>query len=292
MTTAAKIRPLLALGLLSLIWGYNWVVMKEALHYIDPFAFSALRSILGALAIFAILLLLGRSRAPGSFLGVLILGLIQTTLFVTFSAWALVSGGAGKTAVLVYTMPLWLLMLAWPILGERVKGWQWLALPSAFAGLLLILEPWHLQAPLFSTGLAVLAAICWAASGVWVKRLRARVRIDLLPLTAWQLLLGSVPLLIFAFIARPQPITWAPTLVWALVYNAIPATALAWLLWLYALHELPAGMAGMGTLLTPLVGVSAAWLQLGEQPQAAEAGGMILVFTGLAILIADRWRSR
>jgi len=97
---------MLALGLLSLIWGYNWVVMKEAVRYIDPFAFSALRSILGALAIFAILLLLRRSWSPGSFLGVLLLGFIQTTLFVTFSTWALVAGGAGKTAVLVYTMPL------------------------------------------------------------------------------------------------------------------------------------------------------------------------------------------
>jgi drug/metabolite transporter (DMT)-like permease len=292
ITPVGRIRPLLALALLSVIWGYNWVVMKEALQYIDPFAFSALRSIFGALAIFTTLLLLGRSQAPGSFPGVLILGLIQTTLFVTFSAWALVSGGAGKTAVLVYTMPLWLLMLAWPILGERVKGWQWLALLSAFGGLLLILEPWQMRAPLFSTVLALLAAICWAASGIWVKRLRARVRIDLLPLTAWQLVLGSVPLLIFAFIARPQPIAWAPALVWALVYNAIPATALAWLLWLYALHELPAGMAGMGTLLTPLVGVSAAWLQLGEQPGAADAGGMILVFAGLAILILDQWKRR
>jgi len=292
MTGSAKIRPLLALGVLSLIWGYNWVVMKEALRYIDPFAFSALRSILGAVAIFAVLLLLRRSQAHGSFIGVLVLGLVQTTLFVTFSAWALVSGGAGKTAVLVYTMPLWLLMLAWPILGERVRGWQWLALLSSFAGLLFILQPWRMHARPLSTLLALLAAICWAVSGVWVKRLRAAVRVDLLPLTAWQLLLGSVPLLVFAFVVRPQPIVWASPLVWALIYNAIPATALAWLLWLYALHELPAGMAGMGTLLTPLVGVGAAWLQLGEQPRSADAAGMALVFAGLAILVLDRWKIR
>lgn len=291
MTRNPKIGPPLALGVLSLVWGYNWVVMKEALRYIDPFAFSALRSILGGLAIFAILLLLGRSRALGSFLGVLILGLIQTTLFVTFSAWALVSGGAGKTVVLVYTMPLWLLMLAWPILGERIKGWQWLALLSSFGGLLLILEPWRMQAPLFSTLLALLAAVCWAVSGIWVKRLRARVRLDLLPFTAWQLLLGSIPLLIFAFGVRPQPIVWAPALIWALAYNAIPATALAWLLWLYALHELPAGIAGMGTLLTPLIGVTAAWIQLSERPGPIEAGGMLFVFTGLAILVFDRWKT-
>ena len=292
MTGRAKVRAILALGLLSLIWGYNWVVMKEALRYIDPFAFSALRSVLGALAIFAVLLLLGRSRAPGSFFGVLVLGLIQTTLFVTFSTWALVSGGAGKTAVLVYTMPIWLLMLAWPILGERVRGWQWLALLSAFGGLLLILQPWRMQARPLSTVLALLGAVSWAVSGVRVKRLRAKVRIDLLPLTAWQLLLGSIPLLIVAFVARPQPIVWGPSLVAALAYNAVPATALAWLLWLYALQELPAGMAGMGTLLTPLVGVTAAWLQLGERPGGIEAGGMVFVFAGLGILILDRWKAR
>jgi drug/metabolite transporter (DMT)-like permease len=149
-----------------------------------------------------------------------------------------------------------------------------------------------MQAPLFSTALALLGAVSWAVSGVWVKRLRARVRIDLLPLTAWQLLLGSIPLLVVAFVVRPRPIVWAPTLLAALAYNAIPATALAWLLWLYALHELPAGMAGMGTLLTPLVGVTAAWIQLGERPQAMEAGGMLLIFAGLAILILDRWKAR
>jgi len=282
----------LALGLLSLIWGYNWVVMKQALHFVDPFAFSALRSILGAFAIFTLLLILRRPNSPGSFWGVLVLGLVQTTLFVTFSTWALVSGGAGKTAVLVYTMPLWLLMLAWPLLGERVRGWQWLALLSAFSGLLLILQPWRITSPLFSTALALFGALTWAASGVWVKRLRAKVKIDLLPLTAWQLLLGSVPLLVIASVGDRQPISWQPYLIGALAYNAVPATALAWLLWLYALQELPAGVAGMGTLLTPIVGVAAAWFQLGERPRPLEAAGMFLVFVGLGILIMDRWKTR
>ena len=43
------------------------------------------------------------------------------------------AGGAGKTAVLVYTMPLWAIPLAWWVLGERVRGLQWLAIAGGLA---------------------------------------------------------------------------------------------------------------------------------------------------------------
>ena len=59
----------LALALLALIWGYNWVVMKVGLQYAQPFTFSALRTLLGALSLFALLLVLrrrcGRRRSAG-----------------------------------------------------------------------------------------------------------------------------------------------------------------------------------------------------------------------------------
>jgi drug/metabolite transporter (DMT)-like permease len=290
MSSIRRVKPLLALAILSLIWGYNWVVMKQTLQFIDPFTFSALRSILGSLAVFVLLFGLGRSSSPGSFWGVLVLGLIQTTAFVTLSTTALITGGAGKTAVLVYTMPLWLMVLAWPILGERIKGLQWIAVVLAGAGLLLVLQPWRLQTTLMSAVLALLGALCWAISGIWVKRLRARVKVDLLPLTAWQLLLGSLPLVVFAGFQQ-APVTWSPYLIGALIYNAVPATAVAWLLWLYALHELPAGVAGMGTLMTPMVGVLAAWLQLGEQPGFVDAAGIASIFGGLTVLVLERLSS-
>ena len=283
-----RLAPIIALGVLSLVWGYNWVVMKQALRFVDPFTFSALRSILGALALFGVIRLRRGSFSLGSFGGVAVLGLMQTTLFVTLSTWALVSGGAGKTAVLVYTMPLWLLILAWPLLGERLRGLQWVSVLLAFGGLLSILQPWRIQSKAFSIALALAGAVCWAASGIWVKRLRRRVKVDLLALTAWQLLIGSLPLFPIAWVVTDEPITWSWYFIGALAYNAIPATAVAWLLWLYALHELPAGQAGMGTLLTPVVGVTAAWLQLGEAPRPLEAAGMALIFAGLAVLIAQR----
>jgi drug/metabolite transporter (DMT)-like permease len=72
--------------------------------------------------------------------------------------------------------------------------------------------------------------------------------------------------------------------------NANYDHAIAWFLWLYILEKLPAGVAGMGSLAIPLVGVMSAWLQLGERPGPFEAAGMLLI--GLALLILSLYTLR
>ena len=156
----------LALTLLALIWSYNWVVMKVGLRYAQPFTFAALRTFLGAASLFALLVLLRRSLRPPPLLWTVAIGLLQTTAFVGLLMWALQSGGAGKTSVLTYTMPFWLLVLAWAFLGERLHGAQWVAVALALCGLVLVLEPWRLQGA-FSSLLAVGGGFCWAASAWW-----------------------------------------------------------------------------------------------------------------------------
>src|SRR5450830_538996 len=113
-TAAARGRDLgaAALILLALLWGYNWVVMKIGLGYAQPFAFAALRTFLGALSLFLVLIVLRRSLRPRAVGFTIVIGLLQTTGFVGLLMWALQSGGAGKTSVLTYTMPFWLLLLA------------------------------------------------------------------------------------------------------------------------------------------------------------------------------------
>ncbi len=281
-----------ALVVLALIWGYNWVVMKVALRDCGPFAFAALRTMLGALVLFSLLPLKGGLTVPKPVLKIVLLGLLQTTAFLGLTFWALVEGGAGKTAVLVYTMPFWLLILAWVYLGERIRGAQWPAVVLSCAGLFLILEPWHMQGGLWSEVLAVLAGISWAGSVIAVKRLLRRENIPLLQLTAWQMLFGAIPLAIVALLVPEGPITWSPSFIAALVYNVIPCNAIAWLLWLFILEMLPAGVAGMGSLAIPLVGVLAAWLQLGERPGPTEGAGMLLIGVALLTLSVNALRNR
>lgn len=279
---------LLALAVLSAIWGYNWVVMKQVLAFVDPVNFTALRVLFGALALFTVMLVRRSSlrlEAPGP---TLLIGLLQCGGFSVLIQLALVSGGAGKTAVLVYVMPFWLLPMAWLALGERIQGLQWLAIVLGALGLAFVLEPWAMQASVLSSVLALLASALWAASAVLVKRLRARRELDLLSLTAWQMLFGAIVLCVFALILPSRPIE--PTLYFfaALAFNALFATALAWLLWLFVLGRLPAGVAGLSSLAVPAVGVLAAWIELGEQPSLAEGLGMLLIASALSVLVIRR----
>ena len=271
-----------ALILLALIWGYHWVVMKIGLGYAQPFAFAALRTFLGALSLFLVLIVLRRSLRPQAVGFTIVIGLLQTTGFVGLLMWALQSGGAGKTSVLTYTMPFWLLLLAWAFLGERLRGTQWLAVGLALVGLLLVLSPWRLQG-VFSSVLALAGAASWAASAIVVKTLQKRQDIDLLSLTTWQMLFGSLPLILIALLAGGGGPEWSAPFIWALAYNVVLGNAVAWLLWLFALRKLSAGAAGLGTLATPVIGVAAAWLQLGERPTAGEAAGMALIIAALAL---------
>ena len=274
---------LLALVLLATLWGYNWVVMKVAVQYASPFAFATLRNLFGALSVFLVLRLLGRSLRPQTIAGSALFGFLQSGCSIGLLTWALVEGGAGKTAILTYTMTFWTLLFAWFFLGERLRRSQSLGVGMAFVGLIFILMPFSLTSDLKSKVIAVVAGIFWAAASIVLKKLNQRQQIDVLSFTAWQMLFGSLPLALVSAWVVDEPIQWTTTFIVALVYNAVPGSAIAWFLWLYALKHLPAGMAGLGGLMTPLVGLVAASLQLGEVPSLVELMGIGLILGAIAL---------
>jgi drug/metabolite transporter (DMT)-like permease len=214
----------------------------------------------------------------------IVLGLLSTTGSIGLVIWALETGGVGKTAVLVYTMPFWVILMAWPVLAERIRGMQWIPVLLAFSGLLIILEPWNLHSSLFSKIMAILAGLSWAASAIVAKIMRRRTEFDLVSLTTWQMIFGAIPLIAFSLMAPSPPIQWTNYFVGALIYSSVVSNSLAVLLWYYILHKLPAGIASLGTLATPVIGVILASIQLGERPSLWEGLGMVLIVAALALI--------
>ena len=209
--------------------------------------------------------------------------------------WALQSGAAGRVSALVYTMPVWTLILGWIFLGERIVGLQWLAAAAALAGLLLVLDPAHLAGTWQSKVLAIAAGIAWAASAIVAKGINRRGPVDVINLTAWQMLYGSIPLAIIAALVPSRPVEWTGAFIGALAYNVIPATAISWVLWLFILKALPTGVAGIGTLATPVIGIGSAALQLHERVSGMEAAGIVCIVAALLVLVLRGlpwWRKR
>ena len=289
MNSCRRWLPAIALVVLSLTWGYTWVLAKQGLQYAPPFAFAAERCVGGALSLLLVLKLIGKPLklvAPGQTLAI---GLTQVAGFMIFQTWALVEGGPGKTAVLIFTMPIWTLLLAWPLLGERVRGKQWLAAASTLAGLLMIIEPWDMHASLFSKFLGLMAALCWASGTILIKRLRATTPVDLLTLTAWQMVLGAVPLVVLSlFVAEPAT-QWTPHYVGILGFMSVASTAMCWWLWIYILDRVPAWEASLSVLGTPVVAILSSRLTFGEEFKVTEVAGIVLIGSGLVLLSLLSW---
>ena len=274
--------PIAALVAMVVIWGYSWVVMKIALAHAHPFDFAALRVAIGCTLLFAIVRLRGRSLRLPSYRMAVLLGLLQVALFVALSHFALLYAGPGKTSVLVFTMPFWMIIFAHFIIHERMRGAQWFAVTLAFGGLVLIVAPWELTS-LTGSLLAVAAGAVWAITAVLSKKWPTAAG-DPLLFTAWQLFFGFLVLALLALIHPHDPIRWNAEFVWTLLFSAILATAMGWWLWTYVLAHTPAGIAGLNALGIPVIAVLSSAIQLGERPPPLELAGMVAIGIALALL--------
>ncbi|HET6907170.1 MAG TPA: DMT family transporter, partial [Rhodanobacteraceae bacterium] len=177
----------IALPVLTVIWSLNWTVMKWALDFSGPFTFSALRYVAATVVLFVLMGLRRDSFAMPPLVPTILIGATQTTGFQAFAQWALVGGGAGKTALLAYTMPFWMVPLAWLLLHEKPRAAQWTSIALAAVGLVFVIEPWHTLGSVRSVVFALLGGLSWAIGTVLSKRVFQRTRVGPLQLTAWQM---------------------------------------------------------------------------------------------------------
>ena len=274
--------PVAALVTMILIWGYSWPVMKVALRHAHPFDFAAIRVGIGAALLFTIVKVRGQPLRLSTYRMAIVLGILQVALFVALAHFALLVAGSGKTSVLVFTMPFWMIVFAHAILHERMQGAQWIAVALAFAGLVLVVAPWQLTS-LAGSLLAVSAGAVWALSAVLSKRWPTPGA-DPLIFTAWQLAFGFCALAILAVVHPHEAIRWDFEFVAALAFSAAFATAMGWWLWTYVLARTSAGIAGLNSLGIPVVAVISSAIQLGERPPALELAGMVAILGALALL--------
>ncbi len=277
-------RAWLVMVLLILLWGYAWITAKIALRYASVLDATAVRLVFGTLFLFAFLLWSKSSLRPEHWKWLIVIGLLQTAGLTLFNNLGLVRGEPGRISMLTFTMPFWVLVIAWPALGERIRGWHWLAIIMALAGLLLIMQPWNLHASLIGKVYAVLGGICWGIGVICAKYLHSRERVDVVNFTCWQTAIATIPIMLAAIIFDTTAIDWNPTFVVCILVVGVGATGLGWVMWLYVLHRLPAGTTSLASLGVPVVAGISSWLQLGERPTALEFTGMLLIAAALALV--------
>lgn len=273
------------LALLTLVWGLNWIAMKLALRDADPVVLNAQRSVLAVIVLFVAMLAAGTSLRPPSWRAIAITGLFQTTLNFGSTVMALgTGGGAGRTSVLVFAMPFWTLLLAWPILHERVRGVQWLAIVLAFAGLALVVDPWHWTGDLTAKAWAILSGVGWAVGTICMKYFQRDRKLDLVNFIAWQMLVGTIPFLLLPAFHDYPATRWSVTQVLLLVHIGVVSTAAGFLAWIEILRWLPAGTASLNLFAIPVIALLSSMAVFGERLTASEWAGIACIGAGLAVL--------
>jgi drug/metabolite transporter (DMT)-like permease len=299
---ASPIKAVLAVPALAILWGLNWPVVRVLLDRWSPWQLRMVG--LGSGAV--LLLMLARWRGlplkvPASQRArLLISALLSLVGFNLCTAFAQLYGSTARATILTYAMPVWVVLLAWPIIGERPDRRRAMSVLCAVAGIVLLAAP-LLQAgvPILGALFALGAGLSWAAGTVFLKRWP--IDLPALAATGWQLLFAAG----VAAVGGGMALAWtgaainpiSPTPVYplwafaaALAFHILGAMALGYLVWFDGVSRLPAGIAALGTLVVPVVGVLGAMILLGERPTWADWGGLALISlaAGLVLLPAGR----
>jgi drug/metabolite transporter (DMT)-like permease len=273
---------------LGLIWGLNWSAVKIGLTEIAPWTFRSTGLVLAGLLLAGTALLRGNSLAVSreQWLPLLAAGLLTVAGFNVLLAFAQLAALTSRAVIVAYTMPIWATLFARIWLGEKFDRPRILGVILCAAGLTALGWPLWSQGQL-SIGLlyALGGGISWAAGTVVTKAYP--VTAPPLAIAAWQLLIGGGAAMIGMLLFEGLPVLHALSLpVWlAVAYHVLFAQSLAYLLWFEVIARIPAGVAALGTLMVPAIGVVGAMLIIGEQPTLADYIGLVLVSGAAAAVL-------
>jgi drug/metabolite transporter (DMT)-like permease len=265
-------------------WGLNWPATKFLLATCPPLSSRGVSGLAAGVMLLGVAAVRGEAlRVPRRLWGRLALGaLLNVSVWMGFTTASLLWLPAGQAATLAYTMPIWVVLLAWPLLGERPTVRQIGSVVLGFCGVIILVNGGAVSAAIPGIALALSAAGLFAFSTVRAKR--APIPLPPTALTGWQVTLGCIPLLVAGlsfehprFDAMP-PIGWA-----ALAYSTCISMGLCYILWFAAVARLKASSAAIGILLTPVIGVTASSWVLGEPLPLSAIGALGLVVAGIVL---------
>ncbi|VTR47788.1 Uncharacterized inner membrane transporter yiJE [Serratia fonticola] len=203
---SVKIKGVLLLVGAIVIWGANWPVMKAGLSHMTPIWLSTTRFVSGALCLFALQILTKKLRFPPRKDWPLVasVGLLQMLTFTVLGAFAMTEVPAGRSAILAYTTPLWVMPIAVLFFRQSLSRRQLMGSLLGGVGVIVLFNPftfnWGDKALIVANLMLLTASFAWA---MCILHLRYHKGVcSAYELAPWQMLLASVPLALMARVFR------------------------------------------------------------------------------------------
>ncbi len=282
------LRSLGLMGLLTLLWGMNWSVMKIGITQLPPLWFRSVGLVLGTAVLGLVLVLRGVSlRVPRASLGrIVLLSLPNIIVWYALVTIAMTMLPAGRAAILGFTMPVWSALIGAFLYREPLDWRTGVGVACAVTGvILLVAGDWGALAghPL-GTVLMLVAACSWAWGTHAFKR--SGLAIDTLVLTFWMMavacpvIVGASALFEGARWRIPIGREW-----WPILYSAVLVLGVGNLIWFTVARSLPPTTAGLSSMLIPVVGVFSGMAILGETPPWRDFVALALICLAVALAL-------
>lgn len=302
MTSLGRLRagidPLLA----ACLWGGMYVVSRAGFGLIPPVTLGALRVIIGGAALTLALWLATRRNPKLSatawtsgdrWRAIVLGGIVAATIITQFLGTALASAHDG--ALLTTVTPVFVVLLAWMLLGEQPRWPVVVGMLLAVVGVAIVVAAQtatsggsaNHETALLGDGLLVLSALCWALFTVvgapLIRRHSALVAAT--SATRWSLLF-MLPAAAIELALRDdwRALSLSPGAVGAVLYLGLGATALAWFLWYRGIAHMEAGVASIYFFAQPVVGGLLAGLFLHEALTGAFWLGGLVLAAGILVV--------
>lgn len=212
-------------------------------------------------------------------------GLLGVSIFFIVYTYAIRLTGGATAAVLLYTAPAWVTIVAWRVFGESLTRIKLAALGLSFVGCALVArayDPARLKLDLVGILLGLASGLTYGLYTLFNKRAVQRYS----PWTATFYALGfgglfllpwQSPSRLWAAVSRPAPALW-------LLALALGPTLGAFLLLGKSLERLPASVASIVATSEPVIAAVLAWAFLGQTLTLAQIGGGGAVLAGVLLL--------
>lgn len=271
-------------------WGMAWPVNKVGLEYMSPLWYTATRLIVGTVTMMAFVIAIKKFSLPKikDIPLILVIGLLQISIYILLANIGLAYLPAGRSSLLAYTTPLWIMPAATLFFNEE-SGWlRWLGFSLGIGGLVVLLSPWEMNWSdkniIFGSAMLLLASLCWAISMLCVRYMQwSKSPLELIP---WQLLMGTIPILLFAWIKEPSiAVTWNVPLILSLIYTGFLVTGLSYWSGVVINRELPTIVVSLGFLIVPVFSLIISSLFMHEMVSVSTASAMGLILAGLICVV-------
>ena len=251
-------KQLMILALLTLVWGFNWPVMKLGVTDFPPLTFRAISLVLGVpvLALGLVVLKVPFRIPRAHWAELLWLTLTNMLVWNMLIILAVKSLSSGRAAILGYSMPIFSAVLGALVFGNRLLPRAWGGVAAAALGVMLLL--WHELANLSGkpTGVALAlgAAATWAL-GTHLLR-RTTMPVPTLAISFWMTAITALAMTLLGTVfERAQWKTPPPATTGAILFNAVLIFGFAHAAWFYLARSLPPVASTLSVMFIPILGV-------------------------------------